>query len=148
MPLKLAVWNSQIHCHRLPLWRKCAPEVKAAKGLKWCRANVKCFLDDIKVSEPSEEVHATGNDSPMLQMMRKDEAPYRVSSLSWTLFKTESTENPTPHAVYLKMTRGAGWHPKNQNALNRQRKKLNTNVCGKKLKEKKEEKKKKLVAKL
>ena len=25
--------NSQIHCHRLPLWRKYSPEVKAAKGL-------------------------------------------------------------------------------------------------------------------
>ena len=33
MPLKLAVKNSQIHCHRLPLWRKYAPEVKAAKWL-------------------------------------------------------------------------------------------------------------------
>ena len=31
-----------------------------------------------------------GNDSPMLQMMRKDEAAYRVSSLSWTLLKTEN----------------------------------------------------------
>ena len=60
------------------------------------------------MSEPSEEVDSAGNDSPMLKMMRKDEAPYRVSSLSWTLFKTESTENPTPRAVYLKMTRGAG----------------------------------------
>ena len=41
MPLKLAVKNSQIHCHRLPLWRKYAPEVKAAKWLKRCRTNVK-----------------------------------------------------------------------------------------------------------
>ena len=41
MSLKLAVENSRIHCHRLPLWRKYAPEVKAAKGLKWCRAKVK-----------------------------------------------------------------------------------------------------------
>ena len=41
MLLKLAVWNSQIHCHRLPLWGKYAPEVKAAKGLKRCRAKVK-----------------------------------------------------------------------------------------------------------
>ena len=28
----------EIHCHHLPLWRKYAPEVKAAKGLKWGRA--------------------------------------------------------------------------------------------------------------
>ena len=28
---------SQIHCQRLPLWRKYAPEVKAAKGFKRCR---------------------------------------------------------------------------------------------------------------
>ena len=31
----------QIHCHRLPFWRKYAPEVKAAKGLKRCRAKIK-----------------------------------------------------------------------------------------------------------
>ena len=31
MPLKLAVQNLQVHC--LPLWRKYAQEVKAAKGL-------------------------------------------------------------------------------------------------------------------
>ena len=43
MSLKLAVLllNSQIHCHHLPLWRKYAPEVKADKGLKRCRAKVK-----------------------------------------------------------------------------------------------------------
>ena len=41
MPLKLAVKNSQIYYHRLPLRRKYAPEVKAAKGLKRCRAKVK-----------------------------------------------------------------------------------------------------------
>ena len=41
MPLKLAVKNLQIHCHCLPLWRKYAPEVKAAKGLKQCRAKVR-----------------------------------------------------------------------------------------------------------
>ena len=29
------------YCHRLPLWRKYAHEVKAAKGLKRCRAKVK-----------------------------------------------------------------------------------------------------------
>ena len=40
--------------------------------------------------EPSEEVDSTVEMSPMLQMMRKDEAPYRVSSLIWTLFKTEN----------------------------------------------------------
>ena len=39
--LKLAMENSQIHCQRLPLWRKYAPEVKAAKGLKQCQAKVK-----------------------------------------------------------------------------------------------------------
>ena len=33
MPLTLAVSNLQIHCHRLPLWRKYTSEVKAAKGL-------------------------------------------------------------------------------------------------------------------
>ena len=33
MPLNLAVWNLQIHCHCLPLWSKYTPEVKAAKGL-------------------------------------------------------------------------------------------------------------------
>ena len=32
---------AKIHCHRLPLWRKYAPEVKAAKGLERCRAKVK-----------------------------------------------------------------------------------------------------------
>ena len=37
----LAVYNSQIHCHHLPLWRKYEPEVKAAKGPKRCRAKVK-----------------------------------------------------------------------------------------------------------
>ena len=41
MPLKLAVKNSQIHYHRFPLWKKYAPEEKAAKGLKRCRAKVK-----------------------------------------------------------------------------------------------------------
>ena len=41
MPLTLAVENLQIHCHRFPLWRKYAPEVKAAKGLKRCQAKVK-----------------------------------------------------------------------------------------------------------
>ena len=30
-----------VHCHRLPLWRKYAPEVKTAKGLKQCWAKVK-----------------------------------------------------------------------------------------------------------
>ena len=30
------------------------------------------------------------NDSPMLQMMRKNEAPYRLSGLIWTLLKTEN----------------------------------------------------------
>ena len=44
-----------------------------------------CFFDDIKVFELD-----CGNDSPMLQMMRKDEVPYRVSSLIWTLRKTEN----------------------------------------------------------
>ena len=39
--LKLAMWNLQIHRHRLPLWRKYALEVKAAKGLKRCWAKVK-----------------------------------------------------------------------------------------------------------
>ena len=38
MSLKLTVQNSQIHSHCLPLRRKYAPEVKAAKGLKRCRA--------------------------------------------------------------------------------------------------------------
>ena len=37
----LSNWLCKIHCHRLPLWRKYAPEVKAAKGLKRCRAKVK-----------------------------------------------------------------------------------------------------------
>ena len=41
MPLTLAVLNSQIYCHCLPLWRKYALEVKAAKGLKQCWAKVK-----------------------------------------------------------------------------------------------------------
>ena len=41
MPLKLAVKNSQIHCRCLPLWRKYAPEVKVAKGLKRCWAKVR-----------------------------------------------------------------------------------------------------------
>ena len=41
MPLKLAVYNLQIHYHRLPLQRKYTPEVKAAKGLKQCQAKVK-----------------------------------------------------------------------------------------------------------
>ena len=63
------------------------------------------FFNNIKVFEPSEEVDSTVEMSPMLQMMRKDEAPYRVSSLSWTVFKTE---NPTPRPVYLKMSRGVG----------------------------------------
>ena len=44
------------------------------------------FLDDIKVLETSEEVDSTR----MLQMMRKDEAPYRLSGLIWTLLKTEN----------------------------------------------------------
>ena len=41
MPLTLAGYNLQIHGHCLPLWRKYAQEVKAAKGLKWCRKKVK-----------------------------------------------------------------------------------------------------------
>ena len=41
MSLKLAVQNLQIHFHYRPLWRKYTLEVKAAKGLKWCRAKVK-----------------------------------------------------------------------------------------------------------
>ena len=38
---KLAVQNSQKVTHCLPLWRKYAPEVKAAKGLKRCQAKIK-----------------------------------------------------------------------------------------------------------
>ena len=38
---KVGSVNSQIHCHCLLLWKKYAPEVKAAKGLKLCRAKVK-----------------------------------------------------------------------------------------------------------
>ena len=40
-----------------------------------------CFLDDIKVFEPSEEGDSIdcASDSPMLQMIRKNEAPYRLS---------------------------------------------------------------------
>ena len=41
MSLKLAVKNSKIHRHHLPMWRKSALEVKAAKGLKWCQVKVK-----------------------------------------------------------------------------------------------------------
>ena len=51
--------------------------------------------------------------------------------------KQKIAENPTPHAIYLKMTRGVDWHPKPKQALNRQRKKLNTNACGKKKKREK-----------
>ena len=60
-----------------------------------------------------------GNDSPMLQMMRKDEAPYRVSSLSWTLLKTENHQNLTPRAVYLKMTEHKSlWQNYNERQIN------------------------------
>ena len=48
-----------------------------------------------------------GNDSPMLQMMGKDEAPYRVSSLSWTLFKTENHQkSDTTHCLPKNDSRG------------------------------------------
>ena len=40
MPLKLAMLNLQIHCHRLPLWKKDSLEVKAATELKqwWAKS--------------------------------------------------------------------------------------------------------------
>ena len=41
VPLLLLLWTSRIHFHCLPLWRKYAPEVKAAKGLKRCQVKVK-----------------------------------------------------------------------------------------------------------
>ena len=41
MPLKMAQQTSRIHCHRLPLLKKYAPEVKAAKKLKRCLVKVK-----------------------------------------------------------------------------------------------------------
>ena len=34
IPLKLSLWTLWIRCHCCPLWRKYAPEVKTAKGLK------------------------------------------------------------------------------------------------------------------
>ena len=41
VPLKLALKPSQIHYHRLPLWRKYAQKVKTATGLEQCWVKVK-----------------------------------------------------------------------------------------------------------
>ena len=81
-------------------------------------------LDDIKVFESSEEVDDCANDSLMLQMMQKNEAPYRLSGLIWTLQDRKITENLTPCTVYIKV-RGRVTPEKPKQVLNRQRKKLN-----------------------
>ena len=73
-----------------------------------------CFLDDIKVFEPSEKVDLT-DDSLMLQMMWKEKAPYSLSGWFGLYSRQKITEYPTPHSVYIKMTRGVDWHPKKQN---------------------------------
>ena len=41
MPLKLALLTAQIYYHHVSLWRKYAPEVKTAKGIKRCWVKVK-----------------------------------------------------------------------------------------------------------
>ena len=78
-----------------------------------------------------------GNDSLMLQMMWKDKVPYRLSSLSWTLFKTENhPKSDITRCLPKNYSRGRLTPLKPKQALNRQRKKLNANACGKKRKEK------------
>ena len=77
-------------------------------------------------------------------MMRKDKAPYSFQfDLDWHYSRQKITENPTPRAVYLKMTRGVDWHPKNQNKrwTGRERNWTQT-PAAKKRKEKKKEAKK------
>ena len=53
--------------------------------------------------ESSEEVDDCANDSLMLQMMQKNEAPYRLSGLIWTLQDRKITENLTPCTAYIKV---------------------------------------------
>ena len=82
----------------------------------------------------------------MLQMMRKDEAPYRVSSLSWTLFKTENhRKSDTTRCLPNNDSRGRLTPSKPKQALNRQREKLDVNACGKKKEKKRKKKKKKKI---
>ena len=88
-----------------------------------------CFLDDIKVFEPSEEVYSTVEMIVWCYRWCK-RTKLRKDVLVWCgrYSRQKNTENPTP---YLKMTWGGQtpWKPKQ--ALNRQRKKLNANACGK-----------------
>ena len=75
-----------------------------------------CFLDDMKVSEPSEEVDSTVEMTVRCYRWRGRtklhiEFPVWVGHYS----RQKIPENPTPRTVYLKMTQGVDWHPKNQN---------------------------------
>ena len=72
-----------------------------------------CFLDNIKVFEPSEEGDSTGcaSDSPMLQMMRKNEAPHRL------LFYLDTTRPISQHHSLSTKKWGVDWHPKNQSSV-------------------------------
>ena len=54
----LQSWQCKIHCQCLSLWRKYAPEVKAAKGLEWCQAKVKG--DNIPPPPPPESPNNLG----------------------------------------------------------------------------------------
>ena len=76
-----------------------------------------CVLDDIKVFEPSEEVDSTVEMTVRCyrwceRTKLHTEFPVWVGHYS----RQKITENPTPHVVYLKMTRGVDWHPKPKQA--------------------------------
>ena len=87
-----------------------------------------CFLDDIKVFEPSEEVNLTVQMTVRCYRWCK-RMKLHIDFPVWFGHNSRQkiTENPTPHTVYLNITL---W--KTKQALNRQRKKLNTNACSRK----------------
>ena len=74
------------------------------------------FLDDIKVFEPSKEVDSTVEMTVRCYRWCK-RTKLHIEFPVWFRHysRQKITENPTPRAVYLKMTRGVDWHLKNQN---------------------------------
>ena len=83
--------------------------------------------------EPSKEVDST------VEMTVRcyrwcERTKLHTEFLVWFIHcsRQKITKNPTPRTVYLKMTRGVDWHPKNQNKHWTGREKNNANACGKK----------------
>ena len=92
-----------------------------------------CFLDDIKVFEPSEEVDSTVQMAVRCYMWC-ERTNLHIDFPVWFghYSRQKITENPTPRAAYLKHW-GVDWHPKKKKkSAKQEEKKLNTNACGKK----------------